>query len=110
MKVIKRELLLCLALTAFVFVCALAWGNPFLAAGSSAAAANHVQQTPPALFHGTVQRNGDQFLLRESSGRSLRIDGAQAIQSFQGKTVTVTGKLDPVSGTIYVETIVSATV
>lgn len=110
MKVIKRELLLCLALTAFVFVCALAWGNPFLAAGPAGSAITHSQAATARVFEGTVMRHGDQFLLRETSGQSFRIDNAQGIRAFEGKSVTVTGKFDAAAGTIHVERIESATV
>ena len=35
MQLIKRELCLCLSVTALVFVCALAWGSPFIGSASS---------------------------------------------------------------------------
>jgi hypothetical protein len=35
MKVIKRELYLCVSVTVLVFVCALAWGSPFIGNSSS---------------------------------------------------------------------------
>lgn len=35
MKMIKRELYLCVSVTVLVFVCALAWGSPFIGNSSS---------------------------------------------------------------------------
>ena len=35
MQLIKREFCLCLSVTALVFVCALAWGSPFIGSASS---------------------------------------------------------------------------
>lgn len=108
MKVIKRELLLCLAVSAFVFVCALAWGNPFLA--NVTTAATHAPQVEFAVFKGTVLRNGEQFILRDGSGQIYRLDDSAHLQSFENKTVSINGRLDTGSRTIHVEQIVSATV
>jgi Protein of unknown function (DUF5818) len=110
MKMIKRELVLCLTLTACVFVCALAWGSPFLSIGSGSGMASAQQQTQTALFKGTVLRNGEQFLLSDASGQILRLDDPQRVQDFEGKTVTITGRLDQQNKMIHVERIESATV
>jgi len=109
MNLIKRDLLLCLALTALVFVCALAWGNPFLADRSAEAATTHSQQRQSAMFKGTVLNNGDRFLLRDSSGQVLRLDDPAYVRPFEGKAVTITGTLDAGATTIHVERIVAAT-
>lgn len=108
MKTIKRELLLCVTLTAFVFVCALAWGKPFLSMGS-AGMAYAQQQGQSALFKGTVLRNGEQFFLRDASGQFFRLDDPQQVQPFEGKAVTVTGRLDQQNKLIHVERIEAAT-
>jgi uncharacterized protein YdeI (BOF family) len=50
-------------------------------------------------------RNGEQFLLRESSGQIYRLDDPQHVQPFEGKTVKVTGKLDTDAKLIHVERI-----
>ncbi len=118
MQLIKRDLILCIAFTAFVFVCALAWGSPFFGntAGSGAvltqsqAPESQVQQTQTAMFRGTVERNGEQFMLRDSSGQVFRLDDPEQAQSFEGKDVTITGRLDNSSRTIHVERIESAMV
>ncbi len=112
MKLIKRELLLCIALTAFVFVCALAWGSPFLAIGSGFDAV-HAQEPQTARaegFNGTIEREGEQFLLRDASGQVYLLDDAQRVQPFEGKTVTITGTLDRSANAIHVERIDSATI
>jgi len=111
MKTIKRELVLCLTLTAFVFVCALAWGRPFLSAGSGTGMTSAQQQSQTtALFKGTVLRNGEEFLLRDTSGQVLHLDDPQCAEDFEGKAVTITGELDQQKMMIHVERIESATV
>lgn len=110
MKLIKRELLLCMSLTAFVFVCALAWGSPFLAIGSGSSAVRAQEQAAVHLaqFNGSVLRGGDGYLLRDSSGQLFGLDGAQPVQSFEGKAVTVTGTLDGAGKIIRVQSIAAA--
>lgn len=110
MKTIKRELVLCLTLTAFVFVCALAWGSPFLSIRSGSGASLTQQQIQPAVFKGTVVRNGEQFLLRDVSGQFFRLDAAQHVRPFEGKAVTITGRLDRQTKTIRIEWIDPAAV
>lgn len=105
MKMIKRELLLCITLTAFVFVCALAWGSPFLSAGNAPVPVHAQQQAVTPVFKGTVLQNGEHFLLRDASGQSLLLDDPENARGFDGKTVNVTGKLDAHSATIHVERI-----
>lgn len=108
MKTIKRELLLCAALSAFVFVCALAWGSPFLAIGSGSVAA-YSQPARSAQFKGTIVASGGQFLLRDGSGHAFPLDNPQRVQSFAGKNVTITGT-QSASKTIHVNRIESATI
>lgn len=110
MRMIKRELLLCPILTAFVFVCALAWGSPFLSIGSGSRAAYAQSQTRAAQVEGTILRSGDQFLLRDASGQLFRLDGTQQVEPFEGKAVTITGQFDQQNKTVHVEQIESATV
>lgn len=119
MKLIKRDLILCIAFTAFVFVCALAWGSPFIGnfAGSGATPAQAQAQPVSAqssaqssVFRGTVVRNGEQFMLRDGSGQVFRLDNPEQAQSFEGKDVTITGSLDLGSRLIHVDRIESVTV
>lgn len=105
MKVLKHELFLCFAITALVALCALAWGSPFVGAISSSSPVLAQSQQPPAVFQGTVLRNGEQFVLRAASGAIYRLDDPQRAQAFEGKAVTVTGKLDAQGKTIHVERI-----
>ena len=105
---IKHDLTLALLVSAFVFVCALAWGHPFIGSGSDAAAAGAAvqaqqNQAQSAIFAGTVQRNGEQFFLREESGQIYRLDSARLAQPYEGQSVKVTGKLDTQARLIHVE-------
>lgn len=102
---LKREVILGAALTAFVFVCAWAWGAPFVAPTASAATATVQSQSQAATFSGTIQRNGEQFVLREASGQIYRLDDPRDAQPFEGRSVTVTGKLDSSEKLIHVERI-----
>jgi uncharacterized protein YdeI (BOF family) len=96
-----RDLFLAFALTAFVFMCALAWGSPFVSTGAFAATAQ-ASQAQTTVFTGTVMRNGEQFVLRDAGGQIYRLDDPQHAQSFEGKTVKVTGKLDSDTKLIHV--------
>jgi hypothetical protein len=102
MKIIKRELLLCLIVSAFVFVCALTWRNQFLSNFSTTVAAAHSQQAHSE-FKGTVLRDGEQYLLLDAAGRIYHLDDSAHVQSFEGKAVSITGQLDSNTRTIRVE-------
>jgi hypothetical protein len=106
---LQRELLLGVALTAFVFVCALAWGSPFVAVPSHGTPVQAQSQAQAASFTGTIERNGEQFVLRETSGQIYRLDDPKDAQAFEGKAVTVIGKLDSGAHMIHVEQIRPAT-
>jgi uncharacterized protein YdeI (BOF family) len=56
-------------------------------------------------FTGTVVKDGEQYVLRDSSGSVYKLDDSSRAQSFEGKTVKVTGKLDADSKIIHVDTI-----
>jgi Protein of unknown function (DUF5818) len=107
---LKREVTLGAALTAFVFVCAWAWGSPFVAPTPSAAAAQAQTQTQAqhATFTGTVQRDGEQFVLRAAAGQIYRLDDPKDAQAYEGRPVTVTGRLDASARMIHVERIAPA--
>jgi hypothetical protein len=105
---IKHELTLALLVSAFVFVCALAWGHPFVGSSSDAAVAgiamqSQQNQVQSAIFAGTIQRNGEQFFLREESGQIYRLDSSRLAQPYEGQSVKVTGKLDTEARLIHVE-------
>jgi hypothetical protein len=69
MKAIKRDLYLCVSMTVLVFVCALAWGSPFVGHGANpfsvfARARQTKAQSPPEIGPKTArQGSGDCFAL-----------------------------------------------
>jgi|ERR1035441_8341482 uncharacterized protein YdeI (BOF family) len=56
-------------------------------------------------FTGTVVKDGEQYVLRDSSGSVYKLDDSSRAQTFEGKTVKVTGRLDANSKMIHVDTI-----
>lgn len=70
------------------------------------------QQTTPnqdqakaTTFTGTVVKDGENYVLRDSSGGIYKLDDSSRAQTFEGKTVKVTGKLDADSKMIHVDSI-----
>jgi len=59
-------------------------------------------------FTGIVMKDGEQYVLRDSAGSVYKLDDSSRAQSFEGKTVKVTGQLDPNSKLIHVDTIEAA--
>jgi hypothetical protein len=109
---LKRDMTLAVAISALVFMCALAWGRPFISAGSAevpmTAQQVQAQQGQTGTYTGTVLRNGEQFVLRDAAGQIYRLDDPREAQPFEGKSVKVTGKLDTDARLIHVERIESA--
>ena len=115
MRSIKRDLIALSALGAVVLALALTWGRPFIGASSA-----HVQdqaqpqqqpdqsQAKSATFTGTLLRNGEQYVLRDSSGQVYGLDDPERARPFEGKTVKVTGQLDEQAKVIHVENIEAA--
>ncbi|HZP03284.1 MAG TPA: DUF5818 domain-containing protein [Terracidiphilus sp.] len=103
-----RDLLFGIAVSTFVFLCALAWGSPFI---STASFGEPVQMRPTparsAALSGTVVRDGSQFMLRDGAGQVYRLDNPNQVQLFEGKSVKVTGVLDSEARLIHVEQIES---
>ena len=58
-----------------------------------------------ATFTGTVVKDGEQYVLRDSSGSVYKLDDTSRAQAFEGKTVKVTGRLDADSKMIHVDSI-----
>ena len=58
-----------------------------------------------ATFTGTVVKDGEQYVLRDSSGSVYKLDDSSRAQAFEGKTVKVTGRLDANSKMIHVDSI-----
>ncbi len=124
MQSIKRDLSVGLSLSALLFVCALAWGSPFVTAesGSKAALAQdqqQPQQTQPQpdqgqaqpdqakakTFTGTVLKSGSEYVLRDASGQTYKLDNPESAKPYEGKAVKVVGQLDEQAMMIHVESI-----
>lgn len=109
MNALKHELSLLAAASAFAFVCALAWGHPFVGIPTSLrnivlSSGAHAQARTETL-RGTVIRDGAQLLLRDSAGHVYRLDNAAQAGAYVGKTVTVTGQIDAAGRLIHVRQI-----
>jgi uncharacterized protein YdeI (BOF family) len=63
------------------------------------------QDSKSTSFTGIVMKNGEQYVLRDSSGSVYKLDDSSRAQSFEGKTVKITGRLDADSKTIHVDAI-----
>jgi hypothetical protein len=66
-------------------------------------------QKQTTTFTGTIAHNGDQFVLRDSSGVTYKLDDTERAKQFEGKTVKVTGQLDQDAKIIHVESIEAVT-
>jgi uncharacterized protein YdeI (BOF family) len=111
---LKRDMTLAVAISALVFMCALAWGRPFISTGSAEVPVQaqqvqaqqvQAQQGQTGTYTGTVLRNGEQFVLRDTAGQIYRLDDPREAQTFENKSVKVTGKLDTEARLIHVERI-----
>lgn len=120
MKASKIQILLGISSCAMLLASAPAWGASAL---KSAIPMPVIQepQSPPAqsapdqmpnpdaskstTFTGTVVKDGEQYVLRDSSGSVYKLDDSQRAQTFEGKTVKVTGRLDSQSKMIHVDSI-----
>jgi len=61
--------------------------------------------TKTTTFTGTVVKDGEQYVLRDSSGSVYKLDDSSRAQAFEGKTVKVTGRLDTDAKMIHVDSI-----
>ncbi len=126
MKITKIQTILGVSSCALMLATAQAWG---VSAPKSATPMPVIQepqnppaQTPPAqtspdqtmpsqdaskakTFTGTVVKDGEQYVLRDSSGSVYKLDDSTRAQTFEGKTVKVTGTLDSNSKMIHVDSI-----
>jgi hypothetical protein len=62
-------------------------------------------QAQSTTFTGTITKDGEQYILKDSSGGVFKLDDATRAQPFEGKSVKVTGKLDTDAKLIHVENI-----
>jgi uncharacterized protein YdeI (BOF family) len=120
MKSIRIHALLGLSSCALLLASAQAWGtNPRSAtpmpviqepqAPPSQAPPDQTMPNPDSsrtsTFTGTIVKDGEQYVLRDSSGSIYKLDDSARAQAFEGKTVKVTGRLDTNSKIIHVDTI-----
>lgn len=123
MQSIKRDLSVGLSLSALLFAGALAWGSPFVGAGSDSKAVQvqeqqaqpqpgqaqpdqaQPQQSKSSTFTGTVVKSGSEFALRDSSGQIFKLDDPESAKPYEGKSVKITGQLDEQAKLIHVESI-----
>jgi uncharacterized protein YdeI (BOF family) len=63
------------------------------------------QSSKVTTFIGTVVKDGDQYELRDATGSVYKLDDSSRAQAFEGKTVKVSGRLDPNSKMIHVDSI-----
>jgi uncharacterized protein YdeI (BOF family) len=66
------------------------------------------QSQASATFTGTVVKNGEQYMLRDSTGQIYGLDDSDKAKQFEGKSVKVTGQLDTQAKVIHVQDIQSA--
>jgi hypothetical protein len=105
MKSTKLRILLGVSACAFLLAGVQAWASSTTKAATPMPVIQE-PQTPPAIappapdssksstFTGTIVKDGEQYVLRDSSGGVYKLDGSSRAQSFEGKTVKVTGCLD----------------
>jgi uncharacterized protein YdeI (BOF family) len=114
MRSIRQDLSFGFGLSVLVFTCALAWGSPFVSSSGSTPVKPQDQpqqvqsqqgQDKSTTFTGTVVKDGEQYLLRDSSGQVYKLDDSERAKPFEGKTVKVTGHLDTEAKLIHVENI-----
>jgi len=67
-------------------------------------ASETAKQAPAAqAFVGTIDKQGDNFLLKVSETISYKLDNQQEVQQYEGKRVRVTGTLDSSASLIHVD-------
>ncbi len=117
----KMKMLLGLSSCALLLASVQSWGATAPSSASPMPVIQEPQappsQTPPdqampnqdssktATFTGTVVKDGEQYVLRDSSGGVYKLDDTSRAQAFEGKTVKVTGRLDANSKMIHVDSI-----
>lgn len=122
MMSIKLRSLLGLSACALLLASANAWGATERANAATPMPLIQEPQTPPSqaqpdqptpnqdsakttTFTGTIMKDGEQYVLRDSSGGVYKLDDSSRAQAFEGKTVKVTGRLDANSKMIHVDAI-----
>ena len=110
MHSLKRDFVYMSVVATLAFAFALAWGRPFVSARSDRAQDQTQRQSAQdqakaETFTGAVVRNGDTYALRDSSGAVYGLDDSGRACQFEGRSVKLTGQLNPQSKVIHVESI-----
>jgi hypothetical protein len=122
MNSMKTKLLLGVCSCSLVLAAETAWASRATVSSATPMPLIQEPQAPPAqaqpgqsmpnadaskstTFTGTVMKNGEQYVLRDSSGNTYRLDDSPRAQAFEGKTVKVWGRLGADSKTILVDKI-----
>ena len=122
MKSTKLNILLGVSSCALLLTSVQAWGASTSNPAATPMPVIQEPQTPPSqaqpdqttpnqdsakstTFTGTIMKDGEQYVLRDSSGGVYKLDDSSRAQAFEGKTVKVTGRLDADSKMIHVDTI-----
>jgi hypothetical protein len=122
MKSIRHTMVLGLSACALTLISVGAWGATSGAITADPMPLLQAPQTPQtqppdtpkqdeaksATFTGTVVKQGDSYVLRASTGTVYQLDDPSRAQQFEGKSVTVSGKLDAQSKMIHVDSIAEA--
>jgi uncharacterized protein YdeI (BOF family) len=116
----KKQFVLGVSSCALLLASVQAWGAPVSKIATSMPVIQEPQAPPSqvqpeqampnqdaktATFSGTVVKDGEQYVLRDSSGSVYKLDDSSRAQAFEGKTVKVTGRLDASSKMIHVDSI-----
>ena len=64
---------------------------------------NSKQTSAAQAFVGTINKQGDNFLLKVSETISYKLDNQQEVQQYDGKRVRVTGTLDTSANLVHVD-------
>ena len=117
MKSTKLQILLGVSTCALLLAGAQAWASNTTNNAATRMPVIQEPQNPPAIappapdsskstsFTGTIVKDGEQYVLRDSSGGILKLDDSSRAQNFEGKTVKVTGRLDADAKLIHVDAI-----
>ena len=117
MKSTKLQILLSVSTCSLLLTGIAAWASSATTNAATRIPAIQEPQAPPAAvvpapasaksttFTGTVVKEGEQYVLRDPSGVVYKMDDSSRAQSFEGKTVKVTGRLDADTKLIHVDTI-----
>jgi uncharacterized protein YdeI (BOF family) len=122
MNTLKSKLILSVSACALALATTSAWGSGVATNSATPMLVIQEPQAPPAqaqsdqaapnqdsskstTFTGTVMKDGEQYVLRDASGSVYKLDDSSRAQSFEGKAVKITGRLDASAKMIHVDSI-----